>query len=358
MPTPETALIFTNSVATELTLLIQQINPSGGIFVIGDSYTAPHIATPLITECEALRDAKLITVKAGDENKDITQLANIWTELSQGGATRHSLVINIGGGMVTDMGGFAAATFKRGVKCINIPTTLLGAVDAALGGKTAINFAGLKNEVGAFSNPTAVIVNAQYFVTLPHEELTSGYAELIKHALLDNINSVIDILNFDLSAPDYDRLQQLLECSIRVKQRIVAEDPTEQGIRKALNLGHTSGHAFESYAMMRGTPVPHGHAVAWGLVVDLVLSKMLLGFNSNLLHATARYIADSYPVLPVQCSDYPTLLELMRHDKKNVSADKINFTLIKEPGQPMIDREISSADITAAIDIARDLFGC
>lgn len=358
MSAHETALIFTNSVATELTTIIQQLNPSGGVFVIGDSYTAPHIAKPLIMECEVLSGAKLITVKAGDENKDITQLAHIWTELSHGGATRHSLVINIGGGMTTDIGGFAAATFKRGLRCINIPTTLLGAVDAALGGKTAINFAGLKNEVGTFANPIAVIVNAQYFATLPYEELTSGYAELIKHALLEDTQALNDALIFDLHDPDFDLLQQLLERSIKVKQRIVAEDPTEHGIRKALNLGHTAGHAFESFSIMRGTPIPHGHAVAWGIVVDLVLSKMLLGFDSHILHVTARYIADNYPLLPVQCTEYPTLIELMRHDKKNLSADKINFTLIKEPGQPMIDREVSTTDITAAIDIARDLFGC
>ena len=358
MTAHEPSIIFTNTVSSELAIQIKKINPTGGIFVIGDTYTAPHIAAPLIAECDALKEAKLITVEAGDENKDITQLAHIWAELSQGGATRHSLIINVGGGVVTDMGGFAAATFKRGVRCINIPTTLLGAVDAAIGGKTAINFAGLKNEVGVFSNPVSVIVNAQYFATLPYDELSSGYAELLKHALLDCGNALMSAISFDLHKPDFEWLQELLEFSIMVKQKIVTEDPTEKGIRKALNLGHTAGHAFESFCIERGTPVPHGHAVAWGLVVDMVLSKMLLDFNSYTLHATSRYIADHYPVIPFQCTDYDRLIELMRHDKKNISTDKINFTLIKKPGQPVIDQEISTTDITAAIDIARDLFGC
>lgn len=349
-----TSLIFTDNVALAISQLIAREQPKG-IFLIADSNTSPLIARPIMGQCRELSGACLITVEAGDDNKNLDALSAIWRRLSDERATRHSMVVNIGGGMVTDMGGFAAATFKRGVRCVNIPTTLLGAVDAALGGKTAVNFAGLKNEIGVFANPLAVIVNAGYFASLPAPELLSGYAELLKHALLEGADALAEALDFDLSSPDYSRLQQLLERSIKVKQRIVAEDPHEHGIRKALNLGHTAGHAFESLAMEKGSPVPHGHAVAWGLVVDLVLSRMLKGLDTQILHAVASYVDTHYPSPSALCSDYDRLLQLMRHDKKNITADSINFTLLQAAGSPVIDCEVAPADITAAIDICRDL---
>lgn len=353
---PSSRLIFSDSVADSLDALVSSEVPSG-IFVIADTNTASLIARPLMARSAALSDARLITVEAGDENKNLVQLSHIWQQLSDNGATRHSLVINIGGGMVTDMGGFAAAAFKRGVRCVNVPTTLLGAVDAALGGKTAVNFAGLKNEIGVFSDPFAVIVDARYFATLPHDELLSGYAELLKHSLLESTEELSEAVAFDLSAPDLDRLQKLLERSIRVKERIVAEDPHEHGIRKALNLGHTAGHAFESLAMEKGMPVPHGHAVAWGLVVALVLSRMKLGLDSSVLHSVARFVADSYPAPSALCGDYDRLISLMRHDKKNLSSSDINFTLLRTPGNPVVNCVVAPSDITAAIDITRDLLG-
>lgn len=349
-------LVFTDSVAGSLAGVIASEAPSG-VFVIADTNTSPLIAAPLVQQCGALSGAHLITVAAGDENKTLAGLSHIWEELSARGATRHSMVVNVGGGMVTDMGGFAAATFKRGVGCVNVPTTLLGAVDAALGGKTAVNFAGLKNEIGVFADPVAVIVDARYFATLPHAELLSGYAELLKHSLLESTEELCRAIAFDISDPDYDRLQCLLERSVRVKRRIVAEDPHEHGIRKALNLGHTAGHAFESLAMEKKMPVPHGYAVAWGLVVSLVLSRMKLGLDSAVLHSVARFVAGNYPAPSAPCGDYDRLIGLMRHDKKNKSAESICFTLLRAPGNPVVDCETQAADIIAAIDITRDLLG-
>ena len=349
-------LVFTDSVADSLSQLLRS-ETSSGIFVVADTNTAPLIAQPLMSRCAPLSAARLITVEAGDDNKNLVQLSRIWEQLSATGATRHSMIVNVGGGVVTDMGGFAAATFKRGVRCVNVPTTLLGAVDAALGGKTAVNFAGLKNEIGVFADPLAVIVDARYFSTLPHSELLSGYAELLKHSLLENASELREALDFNLSDPDFDMLQRLLERSIRVKQRIVTEDPHEHGIRRALNLGHTAGHAFESLAMEKHSPVPHGYAVAWGLVVALVLSRMKLGLDSAVLHSVARFVAENYPAPAALCSDYDRLIALMRHDKKNLSVSAINFTLLRTPGEPVINCEVPQTDITAAIDIARDLLG-
>lgn len=356
MPISDTKLIFTLDAAAEISLITEDYAPAG-IFILADDHTSPLIAQPLVKSTPALRNAKSITIPSGDENKSLETLAGIWTKLSAEGANRNSLLINVGGGMVTDIGGFAASTFKRGIRFINVPTSLLGAVDAALGGKTGINFAGLKNEIGAFSHAKAVIVCSKFFETLPYSELLSGYAELLKHALIDSPESLNRALAFDLENPDWQQLQQLLRESISVKQRIVNEDPYEHGLRKALNLGHTVAHALESIAMKRGHAMPHGHAVATGLVTDLVLSNIKSGFSSDIISNVARYVKTYYPMPEISCSEYPELISLMRHDKKNRSASEINFTLLRRPGEVEINSPATPEEITEALDITRDLLG-
>lgn len=355
----EQKLIFTNHVSEAIDSLVDQMgNPN--TFVITDGNTSTLALPILATDCKAVSGAKTICVAAGDANKGIDALAAIWRQLSESGATRSSLVINLGGGMVTDLGGFAAATFKRGVRFINVPTTLLGAVDAAVGGKTGINFAGLKNEVGAFAPADAVIVSTIFFTTLPIEEVKSGYAEMIKHGLLDSPSALADLLNYDITQPmeEPEKLLSLIEKSVGVKSGIVAADPKEAGIRKALNLGHTIGHAFESFAMTdMKSPIPHGYAVAWGLVAELVLSHLQLKFPAETLHRVASYVKESYGYFDIDCDDYPSLLQLMAHDKKNASPDRINFTLLRKPGDPVTDCTASAEEIKAALDIYRDLIG-
>lgn len=355
MPT-DSNLIFTLDVHSTLTEVIDRISPSG-IFVCADSNTARLIAEPLIESVSALVDARLIEIPAGDENKTLQSLAFIWETLSGSGANRNTLLINVGGGMITDIGGFAASTFKRGIRYVNLPTSLLAAVDASLGGKTGINFAGLKNEVGVFSHADAVIVSASYFASLPHAELLSGYAELLKHALLDSPQALADALAFDLAAPDYERLHLLLRDSIAVKQRVVEKDPFEQGLRKALNLGHTVAHALESLAMERNKPIPHGHAVAVGLIVDMVLSNLVYDFPSDVISQVATYVKEYYPACSISCDDYPALIGFMRHDKKNRDSSEINFTLLRSVGDPTVNISVTPDQITASLDIARDLLG-
>lgn len=350
----EQKLIFTSEPARELDTLISGYAPSG-LFLLADTNTARLVVPQLMEHSPALAVAQVIEITAGDDHKSLDALAHVWHRLSDSGATRHSLLVNVGGGMVTDLGGFAAATFKRGIRFINLPTTLLGAVDAAVGGKTGINFAGLKNEVGVFAKACAVVISTRYFGTLPHSELLSGYAEMLKHALIESPQALSQALDYDLGSADPGQLLPLLERSVRVKERIVTEDPFERGIRRALNLGHTVGHAFESMAMASGTPVPHGHAVAWGLAVDLILSHMHLGFDSTILRQVAQFVSDNYPAPSLKCSDYGTLIELMRHDKKNVDAATINFTLLRAPGDVCIDCTASPDEISAALDIFRDL---
>ena len=254
--------------------------------------------------------------------------------------------------MVTDLGGFAASTFKRGINYINIPTTLLAMVDASVGGKTGINFRGLKNEVGVFSNASTVILDTRFLKTLDTENIRSGYAEMLKHGLISNEQMWAELLTFDLEHPDWQRLQTMLADSVKVKQRIVTEDPLEQGIRKALNLGHTVGHAFESFAL-RHKPILHGYAVAYGLISELYLSTIKTGFPSDKMHQTASFIKDHYGKMAITCDDYPTLLELMTHDKKNV-AGVINFTLLGDIGDIRINQTVTKEDIYDALDFYRE----
>lgn len=351
-------IIFTSTPAAEISRIIAMRNPASTFF-IADSNTAPLIAEPMIRQCadSATTALHLISINAGDSNKSLQSLARIWEELSQRGATRHSLIVNVGGGVVTDIGGLAASTFKRGVPFVNVPTTLLSAVDAAVGGKTGINFNGLKNEIGTFAPADAVVISSQFYTTLPHIELCSGYAELLKHSLLDGPESLADVLSYDLDRPDLTRLQSLLRSSVMVKERIVAEDPFEKGLRKALNLGHTAAHAIESLAMQHNSEVAHGIAVAFGLVVDLILSHTIMGFSSETLGSVATFIKEYYPKPQISCSDYPELIRLMRHDKKNTDPDHIIFTLLRSPGEVEINRVATPEQITSALDIARDLLG-
>lgn len=344
-------IIYTNNIREAILSLVEEMRPAS-VHIVTDTNVArlvlPGLGLPY----------HVIETPPGDTAKNLDALASIWSRLIEAGATRKSLIINIGGGVVTDMGGFAAATFKRGVRFINVPTTLLSAVDAAVGGKTGINFEGFKNEIGAFAPADAVVISTCTFATLPREELLSGYAEMLKHGLLSSADDYAELLDYDIVSADLDRLLPLLEKSVRVKERIVEEDPREQGIRRALNLGHTAGHAFESLAMERNFPVPHGYAVAWGMLVEMILSHLQEGYASAHLYRYAAYLKEhGYGVPSIGCKDYDTLIALMRHDKKNDTPDHINFTLLSSPGIPLIDRSASETDIARALDIFRDLLG-
>lgn len=323
------------------------------IFILTDQ-TTHDMCLPKLQNFLCLKGAQFIVIKAGDTNKTLDSLAEVWTALSQGGATRHSLMINLGGGMVTDLGGFAASTFKRGIDFINIPTTLLAMVDASVGGKTGVNFGGLKNEIGVFSDSKFVIINTQFLDTLDHDNICSGYAEMLKHGLISDNKHWAELVGFNLAQPDLAQLQRMVAESIKVKERIVTEDPHEHGIRKALNLGHTVGHALESFAMKHGRPVLHGYAVAYGMVCELYLSARKTGFPTDKMHQMVRFILDHYGRLPYTCDDYPELLELMRHDKKNTSGI-INFTLLGGIGDIRINQTATKEEIEEALDFLREV---
>jgi len=321
------------------------------IFILADE-TTQQLCLPLVEGFACLKGAQHITIGATDTHKTLDSLSHVWEALGEGGATRHSLLINIGGGMVTDLGGFAASTFKRGINYINIPTTLLSMVDASVGGKTGINFRGLKNEIGVFNNAETVILDTQFLKTLDQDNILSGYAEMLKHGLISDEKMWAELLNYDLRMKNLESLQRMVAESVAVKQRIVTEDPTEQGIRKALNLGHTAGHAFESFALSK-QPILHGYAVAYGLICELYLSCIKTGFPTDKMHQTVSFIHEHYGKMDITCDDYPQLLEFMTHDKKNV-AGVINFTLLGGIGDIRINQYATKDEIYEALDFYRE----
>jgi 3-dehydroquinate synthase len=325
------------------------------IYILTDENTN-QLCLNLLGQLNPLPE-NIIKIKAGDDNKNIEALASVWQHLSKQGATRKSLLINLGGGMVTDLGGFAASTFKRGMEYINIPTTLLGAIDAAVGGKNGINFNGLKNEVGVINPSKSVLIDVRFFKTLDHENFLSGYAEMIKHGLISNNEVWNHIVDFDLSQIDYDHLPDLLRESIEVKQEIVKTDPTEKGIRKALNFGHTIGHAFESYALKSGQTQLHGYAVAWGMISELYLSYKKCNLDKEILRQAVSLIKENYGALNITCKEYDLLYELMTHDKKNEGDGRILFTLLGGIGDVRINTDVTQKEIFESLDYYRDSVG-
>lgn len=347
-------IIYSTAPHEAIAALIAELAPDR-TFVLCDRTTAA-LCLPQLHIAQLLEQGLAIStmsIEPGDDHKTLDSLSHIWTILQQAGATRHSLMINLGGGMVTDLGGFAAATFKRGMRFVNVPTTLLGMVDAAVGGKTGINFGGLKNEIGAFREAEAVVVSTSFLRTLDQENLRSGYAEMLKHSLLSTPAMWAAHLQFPLAEPDLVQLQEIVKQSIEVKQAIVEEDPHEKGLRKALNLGHTMGHAIESLYLTRQQPLLHGYAVAWGLVAELYMAAAEANFPTDIMRQTARFVFDHYGHPAIGCHDYDKIHDLMRHDKKNRGSE-INFTLLGAIGDVRLDQHIDRALIDEALDFLRD----
>lgn len=326
------------------------------LFVLTDETTHKQ-CLPVIKGLPELQQAEVITIGPTDEHKTLESLSDVWLALSSKGGTRHSLMINLGGGMITDLGGFAASTFKRGIQYINIPTTLLAMVDASVGGKTGINFNGLKNEIGVFSPAKSVLLDTTFLKTLDYQNICSGYAEMLKHGLISNEEHWGELLRFDLNNIDYTHLQDMVAKSVAIKEKVVEEDPYEQNIRKALNLGHTAGHAIESLALAENRTVLHGYAVAWGLVCELYLSCQRTGFPTEKLHQTIDFIKNYYGVFAFDCKKYEQLYSFMTHDKKN-TAGVVNFTLLGNVGDIHINQTADKQEIFNMLDFYREAMGC
>ncbi len=345
---------ITSDISSCLTDVIEDIQFDQFFLLVDD--TTDRLCYPFVQHIPFIKRAKKIVIGSTDTHKTIETLTHVWMELSNGKGSRHSLMINLGGGMVTDLGGFAASTFKRGISYINIPTTLLSMVDASVGGKTGVNFNGLKNEIGTFKSPEVTIIDTTFLKTLDHENICSGYAEMLKHGLIktkfsDNrtVEECMDeLLEFDLNSIEYDKLARMVGESVAIKEDVVEKDPFEKNIRKSLNLGHTAGHAFESFSLAH-TPCLHGYAVAWGLMCELYLSVKKAGFPVDLMERLCRFVIDNYGKLAFREADYTILYKLMTHDKKNQNGI-INFTLLGGIGDIKINQTASKEDIFDMLD--------
>ena len=315
------------------------------IFIVADKHT--------VLFCDRLFEkvdwlpSHVTVLDCGEENKSVESVSRIWMMLSKQGARRSSILVCVGGGVVTDLGGFAASTFKRGMRCINVPTTLLAQVDASLGGKTGFNFNGLKNEIGTFSIPEKVIIDTRFLNHLPVRERMSGFAEMIKHGLLSNREYLIRLLNLEHQETTQEYMLELIRRSVTIKNEIVTRDPREQGLRKVLNFGHTIGHAIESLSIMQGSPLLHGEAVALGLVAELYLSVKEKGFPEEIYREVRNFVKQHYPPYPLM-NHVDTLYELMLHDKKNERWG-VNFTLLSGIGEFSLDNYCSKDLVVEAL---------
>ena len=339
----------TDTPVAALESLLKSLSHSN-LFIITDSNVEREVL-PMFADFIAEREVKVITIPAGEEHKNLSTLTDIWQQLSENGATRHSIIINIGGGVVSDIGGFAASTFKRGIRYINIPTTVLAAVDASCGGKTGIDFNGLKNEIGAYWPPEVVIMSSIFYKTLPEVQVLSGFAEIVKMAMISSRGIYSEVLSGRISPHGPTILADMRRCADE-KLRIADIDPYEVGLRKVLNFGHTCGHAFESMLLKRGQGVTHGEAVAHGILVALILSHMILELPCTEIHNYRKLILRKYfQKLPVTAADADELIRLMGRDKKNTKSGEFNFVLISEPGGPRFDIVVTEEQIRTALTI-------
>ena len=304
-------------------------------------------------------DIKGLWLSISEANKSLKTVQQIWDFLFENDITRKGLVIAIGGGALTDIAGFAASTYKRGIDYINIPTTLLAMVDASTGGKTGINYRGLKNSIGAFSPPVETIISTEWLQTLPAKEFLSGFGEMLKTGLLDEGLPVTgdglweQLMQYDLDTMPREGLDRLIEQCVAVKERIVREDPRENGMRKALNLGHTFGHAIEEvtgYGLRVTGTMPHGYAVVYGLIAELYLSVVKLGCPKEPLQQLTQIMLHYYGKPNCKCSDREPIIALMQQDKKNEHAAHINCTLIRNIGDVAINQVISPDEAREALD--------
>jgi 3-dehydroquinate synthase len=335
-------IYFNNSIA-QLVNFVQQGKYSR-FFILTDENTAQH-CLPAVQQ--ALNDAgisnfDLIEINAGEESKDIDFCIGVWKMLIDFGADRQSLMVNLGGGVISDLGGFAASTFKRGIDFVHVPTTLLSQVDASVGGKTGIDIDSIKNIIGTFAQPKAVFIAYDFLASLPQRQILSGLAEMLKHGLICDANYWNQLKNSDLSRPS----AELVYRSVEIKNEVVIEDPKEMGIRKSLNFGHTIGHAVETYSLLHddGQHITHGEAIAIGMICEAWLSCKKIGMSEADLNEIVEVITRLYPKYHLEESWNAELFSLMQKDKKNQNG-QINCTLLKKIGQYSIDNICTEAEL-------------
>ena len=319
------------------------------IFLLADKHTN-ECCTPIVLSLLATDiPLEIIEIEAGEPHKHIDTCTQVWYALSELGADRKSLLINIGGGVVTDLGGFVASTYMRGIPFINIPTSLLAMVDASVGGKTGVDLGALKNLVGVINNPQGVVIYPDFLATLPTEELRSGMAEMFKHGLISDEAYWHKMCN--LSELTEAHLGSLIYESVVIKNEVVTQDPTEKGLRKTLNYGHTLGHAIESYCLQNPNRerLLHGEAIAIGMVLATYLSVKELGFSMDKCDQVKAVLGEYFKKQDFSYEEITDICQLMRFDKKNVGGN-VHFVLLEAIGKPKIDCIVPYEEIYKAFE--------
>lgn len=344
--TKEYPIYFKKDGYTALETFLKEKKPTK-VFLLVDSNTHELCLPYFMGEINGLDNVEIIEVEAGEINKNIETVTQVWLALSELGADRKSLLINLGGGVVTDMGGFIASTFKRGIDCINIPTTLLSQVDASVGGKTGIDLDSMKNQVGTFSFPKMILIDSTYLKTLPSREVYSGFAEMLKHGLIANKAHWDSLIELKEITPT--NVLPYVSDSILVKKQVTEEDPYEKGLRKILNFGHTLGHAIESHYLETDETFLHGEAIIIGMVTESHMAFQLELINESDLSHISKNLLKFYDLHKIDPSDYPSILNWMQHDKKN-EAQQVNFSLINAIGSCQYNKQVKLEQIIASLD--------
>ncbi len=330
----------------ELSTFINQKNITT-VFILVDENSNEHCLPILQQELTVDVTFEIIEVESGEINKNLGTCMSVWQALTDLGADRKSLLINIGGGVITDMGGFIASTYKRGIEFVNIPTTLLSMVDASVGGKTGVDLGVLKNQIGIFADPQMVLIDPIYLQTVSEKEITSGMAEIIKYGLTydQTLWEKFSEKTAEINIID------IIHRSIEIKNEVVLEDQFEGGLRKILNFGHTIGHAVESHFLESKDKktLTHGEAIALGMITETYISNKLFNFPLKDLEDIKKTIITIFGIVPVLKSDYPTIIDLMKHDKKNVNG-QVNFVLLEGIEKYKIDCKVSTDLIEEALD--------
>ncbi|WP_339627106.1 3-dehydroquinate synthase [uncultured Maribacter sp.] len=307
------------------------------VFILVDENTHELCLPQFMAEINGDYQFEIIEIESGEVNKNIETCVGVWEALSEIGADRKSILINLGGGVLTDLGGFVASTFKRGIDFINVPTTLLSMVDASVGGKTGIDLGSLKNQIGVINQPVMVLVVPDFLDTLDNRQIKSGFSEMLKHGLIQ------DRLYWETlkQAESLEDMKKHILTSIQIKNKVVLQDPTERNIRKILNFGHTLGHAIESYFLENDSKetLLHGEAIAIGMILEGYLSNKLTNLPLADLEDIKTTFLSRYEKIEFLEEDFDNILKLMKYDKKN-SHGKVNFVLLKEVGNPIFDIEI------------------
>ena len=317
------------------------------IFILVDENTKAYCLQKFLDELEINAPIEILEIKSGEVHKTIDTCTNLWRALSENNADRKSLLINLGGGVITDLGGFVASTYKRGIRYINVPTTLLAMVDASVGGKTGVDLDNIKNQVGIIKSGDMVLIDTTFLETLPKQQIRSGMAEMLKHGLIHGTDYWIKMVNY--SKTDESTLDNLIHGSVLIKKEVVAIDPNELNLRKTLNFGHTLGHAIESYFMEDELKpqLLHGEAIAVGMILECYISYKNLGFPLKTLEQLVKLVKTLYQPVIIEEDDFFQIIELLKFDKKNDNGN-INFVLLEDIGTHKIDCKVENALIIEA----------